>query len=265
MDTAIRLSVFAFVFICVATAEALWPRRKQSLGKQKRWPHNIGIAVLNALAVRFFLPFSLAAFALFVNQNQWGVLPWLHMPFWADICLSLILFDLIIYGQHILFHKAPALWRLHRVHHADTEIDVTTAIRFHPIEIFISMGIKFAAVIVIGAPPEAVLLFEIILNACAMFNHGNLRLPQKIDNILRRILVTPDMHRVHHSAIMEETNSNYGFNIPLWDRLFGTYCAQPSLGHEGMRIGLDDFRDPVEANLDKLLTQPFRQSIKSHM
>ncbi len=258
MDAYIRLGVFAVVFICMAMAEFLWPRRKQLLGRIKRWPNNFCIAVFNVILVRFCLPISLARFAVVVSDNYWGILSLTDLSFLAKIIVSLILLDLVIYGQHVAFHHIPVLWRLHRVHHTDTEIDVTTALRFHPIEIMVSMVIKFAAVAAIGAPVEAVLLFEVILNACAMFNHGNIRLPSGADNLLRRVLVTPDMHRVHHSVITHETNSNYGFNISLWDRLFRTYRAQPQLGHDSMMIGLREFREPDEAKIDRLLTQPFR-------
>lgn len=258
MDAYIRLGIFAFVFIAMATAEFLWPRRKQLLGRGQRWLNNIGIAFFNVILVRFCLPITLAGFAVVVSDNHWGIFSTIDFPFFAKVILSLVLLDLVIYGQHVAFHHIPVLWRLHRVHHADTEIDVTTALRFHPIEIMVSLGIKFAAVAAIGAPAEAVLLFEVILNACAMFNHGNIRLPSGVDNFLRRFLVTPDMHRVHHFAIPHETNSNYGFNISLWDRLFRTYRAQPELGHDGLMIGLREFREPDEAKIDRLLTQPFR-------
>ena len=258
MDAYIRLAIFALVFVVMAAAEILWPRRKQLLGKVKRWPNNVAIAFFNVIIVRFCLPITLAGFAVVASDNHWGVLSMVDVPFFVKVALSLILLDLVIYGQHVAFHYIPVLWRLHRVHHADTEIDVTTALRFHPIEIMVSMAIKFAAVAIIGAPAEAVLLFEIILNACAMFNHSNIRLPAAVDNVLRRVLVTPDMHRVHHSAIIKETNSNYGFSISLWDRLFRTYRAQPELGHDGMVIGLVEFRDPGEEKIEKLLTQPFR-------
>lgn len=258
MDMHIRLVSFLVVFAVMAAAEVMWPRRTQFLARSRRWPHNIGISFLNIVLVRFCLPITLAGFAVIVSENHWGILSLTDFSLFSKTLVSLILLDLVIYGQHVAFHHIPVLWRLHRVHHTDTEIDVTTALRFHPIEIMISMGIKFAAVAAIGAPAEAVLLFEIILNACAMFNHGNIRLPSSVDAILRRILVTPDMHRVHHSAITHETNSNYGFNISLWDRLFRTYKAQPEHGHEGMMIGLREFREPNETKIDKLLTQPFR-------
>ncbi len=258
MEVYIRLGIFLGVFIGVALAEFLWPRRKQLLEKRQRWPNNIGIAFISIILVRLCLPVTLAGFAIIVSENNWGILSMIDFPFIIELILSLILLDLVIYGQHVAFHNVPVLWRLHRVHHADTEIDVTTALRFHPIEILISMGIKFAAVLALGVPAEAVILFEIILNACAMFNHGNIRLPLAADSILRCVLVTPDMHRVHHSAIPRETNSNYGFNISMWDHLFHTYLAQPELGHDGMMIGLREFRAPDEARIDRLLTQPFR-------
>ncbi len=263
MDAYIRLSIFLGVFIGLALAEYIWPRRKQILERIKRWPNNIGIAFINVLLVQLCLPITLAGFAVVVSDSHWGFLSMTDWSLFTKIVASLILLDLVIYGQHVVFHHVPVLWRLHRVHHADTEIDVTTALRFHPIEIMVSMGIKFAAVTAIGAPAEAVLLFEIILNACAMFNHGNIRLPAGVDGLLRHILVTPDMHRVHHSAIARETNSNYGFNISLWDRLFRTYRAQPEAGHQGMTIGLREFREVDEAKIGKLLTQPFRNAVKS--
>jgi sterol desaturase/sphingolipid hydroxylase (fatty acid hydroxylase superfamily) len=258
MDMPIRLAAFLVVFVVVAAAEVMWPRRTQLFAKSRRWLHNIGIAFLNSVLVRLCLPITLAGFAVWVGERHWGILSFTDFSLFSKILVSLILLDLVIYGQHVAFHHIPVLWRLHRVHHADTQIDVTTALRFHPIEIMISMGIKFAAVAAIGAPVEAVLLFEVILNACALFNHGNIRLPAGMDSLLRSILVTPDMHRVHHSAIMQETNSNYGFSISLWDRLFQTYRAQPEHGHEGMMIGLQEFREPAEAKIDRLLTQPFR-------
>lgn len=260
MDSILRFSIFAIVFAGVATLEVFWPRRKQILTRRDRWPGNIGLTILNVLLMRFILPLSLTGFADMANQNGLGILSQITMPLTIQIFLSIVLLDLVIYAQHVVFHQIPFLWRLHRVHHADTEIDITTALRFHPIEILISMAIKFTAVAAIGTPAEAVLLFEIILNACAMFNHGNLRLPNNVDSILRHFLVTPDMHRVHHSVIVAETNSNYGFNIPLWDWLFGTYCAQPKHGHTDMTIGLNQFRNPREENLIRLLTQPFRKS-----
>jgi sterol desaturase/sphingolipid hydroxylase (fatty acid hydroxylase superfamily) len=172
--------------------------------------------------------------------------------------------DLAIYLQHVLFHAVPALWRLHRVHHADLEIDVTTGARFHPIEILLSMGIKLGVVAALGTPAAAVLIFEVLLNATSMFNHSNVRMPLWLDRVVRWVVVTPDMHRVHHSIVARETNSNFGFNLPWWDRLFGTYRAQPAAGHEAMIIGIDQFRDPAERRLDRMLTQPFRDDDTSY-
>ncbi|MDE1900983.1 MAG: sterol desaturase family protein [Alphaproteobacteria bacterium] len=260
MENILRLSVFLGVFVIMAVAESFWPRRPQQTRRRDRWPHNLALVILDIAVLRLVFPVSLAGFALSVNQHQWGFLPLFGLPFLANIFLTLVFLDLMIYFQHVTFHKVPILWRLHRVHHADIEFDVTTALRFHPVEILISMAIKFAAVAAIGAPPEAVLFFEIILNACAMFNHGNIALPAKWDQRLRRILVTPDMHRVHHSVAVAEINSNYGFNISLWDRLFGTYRAQPEQGHDRMKIGLEQFREKEEMRIDRMLTQPFRHA-----
>ena len=242
----------------MAIAEYFWPRRSQQTRRQRRWLNNLALLFLDVVVMRLVFAVSLSGFAFIVVRHGWGILPMLHLPFWTTCALSLVIMDLIIYGQHLVFHRVPVLWRLHRVHHADTEFDVTTALRFHPIEILISMAIKFSAVEAIGAPPEAVLLFEIILNACAMFNHGNIALSIKWDQRLRHILVTPDMHRVHHSVIALEMNSNFGFNISAWDRLFGNYRAQPAQGHDRMTIGLDQFRENKEMRVDKMLTQPFR-------
>lgn len=253
----LRLAVFGGVLVAMMAAEFLWPRRVQAISRRKRWPHNLALVVLDIVFVRLVFPVSLAGFCLIAAQKGWGIFNALDAPFWLAFSLSLLVLDVLIYGQHILFHKVPALWRLHRVHHTDTEFDVTTALRFHPIEILLSMLVKFAAAAVLGAPPEAALAFEIILNTAAMFNHANVKIPEKQDQLLRHIIVTPDMHRVHHSVVRAETDSNYGFSISLWDRVFGTYRAQPRQGHEAMTIGLDVFRKEKEIRLDKLLIQPF--------
>lgn len=258
MDDIFRFFVFLGVFAIMAVAEFYWPRRKLIVGRKRRWPNNIGVALLNIVLVRFSTPITLIGFAGLVESNHWGMLSSLGWPFPIKMMFAIIFLDLVIYAQHLIFHRIPLLWRLHRVHHADTEIDVTTALRFHPLEILISLAIKFAAVAVIGVSAESILLFEIILNACAMFNHGNVHLPSVIDKVLRFILVTPDMHRVHHSVVVKETDSNYGFNISLWDRLFRTYCPQPEAGHLQMMIGLKEFRGPDETEIYKILTQPFR-------
>ncbi len=216
---------------------------------------DIGIILFNALVVRLFISLSAAKFA--AANNNLGILNQFDLPFQVAVIISILLLDLIIYFQHVIFHTIPSFWRLHMVHHADLEIDVTTGLRFHPLEIILSQAIKIAAIIFIGPPVLAVVLFEILLNGTSMFNHGNIKIPVKIDRILRFLVVTPDMHRVHHSVVIRETNSNFGFNFPLWDRLFGTYRAQPAAGHENMIIGLSQFRNSKLLTLPRLLVLPF--------
>jgi len=196
--------------------------------------------------------------ALVAEAHGLGLFNVLPLPAWIGVVASVILLDLAIYFQHVLFHAVPVLWRLHRMHHADLDIDVSTGLRFHPIEILLSMVIKLAVVIALGAPAIAVLIFEVLLNATSMFNHSNVHIPERLDGVVRWFVVTPDMHRVHHSIVARETNSNFGFNLPWWDRLFGTYRAQPAAGHEAMKIGIEQFRDPRELRLDRMLLQPFR-------
>ena len=255
----IRLAAFASVFVLMALWEVLKPRRRQIVGRIRRWPSNLGVVVLDMLLTRLLFPISAVAFALFVETKGWGLLNVWPLPAWTTVIIAVVLLDFAIYLQHVMFHAVPALWRLHRMHHSDLEFDVTTGARFHPIEIALSMLIKFIVIGALGAPAIAVLIFEVLLNATAMFNHSNVRLSDQFDRILRMIIVTPDMHRVHHSVVVHETNSNYGFNLPWWDRLFGTYRAQPEAGHDGMTIGVTEFRDPVEQRLDRMLTQPFRE------
>jgi sterol desaturase/sphingolipid hydroxylase (fatty acid hydroxylase superfamily) len=257
-EPLIRLSVFAGIFAAMAAWEVLAPRRAQKLARGARWPSNIGIVVLDTALVRLVFPTTAVGLALVAEARGWGLLHTLALPIWASVPLAVMALDLAIYLQHVLFHAVPALWRLHRVHHADLEIDVTTGARFHPIEIGLSMGIKLGVIAALGTPAVAVLLFEVLLNATSMFNHSNVRMPTRLDRVLRWIVVTPDMHRVHHSIVARETNSNFGFNLPWWDRLFGTYRNQPAAGHETMTIGIEQFRDPVEQRLDRMLTQPFR-------
>ncbi len=257
-EPLIRFGFFLGVFILVAVWEALAPRRARQLSRRARWPANLGIVALNTALVRLLLPTTAVAFALAGEQRGWGLLNIVDLPRWMATVLAVLALDLAIYLQHVLFHAVPVLWRLHRMHHADLDIDVMTGARFHPIEIAASMILKLAAIAALGAPVEAVLAFEILLNATAMFNHANLGLPTRLDRWLRWIVVTPDMHRVHHSIVPRETNSNFGFNAPWWDRLFGTYRAQPAAGHEAMTIGIEQFRAPGEQRLDRMLTQPFR-------
>ena len=258
-EPGIRLGVFAGVFVLMAVLEALAPRRPLGAPRSRRWVSNLAIVVLDTLAIRLLFPLLAVGMALLAQQRGWGLFNSLAVPAPVAILACVLLLDLAIYAQHRMFHLVPVFWRLHRMHHADTDFDVTTALRFHPLEIILSMVLKLALVALLGAPALAVLIFEILLNATAMFNHANLRLPLPLDRILRIFIVTPDMHRVHHSTRREETDSNYGFNLSLWDRLFKSYRAQPALGHDKMVIGLTDFRTPKDQRLDQLLLQPFRQ------
>jgi len=257
-EPLIRLGAFAGVFVVMAIWELLTPRRPQAIGRNWRWPNNLGVVAVDVLLVRILLPITAVGLALFAEARGIGLFNMIALPAWASIVISVILLDLAIYLQHVLFHAVPALWRLHRMHHADLEFDVTTGLRFHPIEILLSTGIKLVVVAALGTPAAAVLIFEVLLNATSMFNHSNIRVPAPIDRILRCFVVTPDMHRVHHSILRRETNSNFGFNLPWWDRLLGTYRAQPAAGHEAMTIGIEQFRDPRELGLDRMLLQPFR-------
>jgi sterol desaturase/sphingolipid hydroxylase (fatty acid hydroxylase superfamily) len=257
-EPLIRLGTFLGVFTLMALWEVLAPRRPQRLGRWIRWPNNLGIVALDTAVVRVLFPTAAVGVALVAEQHGWGLLNLLAAPHWLAVPLAVLVLDLAIYAQHVLFHAVPPLWRLHRMHHADLEIDVTTGLRFHPVEILLSMLIKFAVVLALGAPALAVLAFEVLLNATSMFNHGNVRLPLALDRVLRLAVVTPDMHRVHHSILRRETDSNFGFNLPWWDRIFGTYRAQPEAGHLGLVIGIDRFRDPAELRLDRMLLQPLR-------
>ncbi|RJR22476.1 MAG: sterol desaturase family protein [Desulfobacteraceae bacterium] len=256
-EAAIRFAAFFCIFFLVAFFEVLYPRRKRSLTRLKRWFENIGLVAIGTLAVRLTIPVSAAAASAWVTQQGWGLFSLLEIPFWLSVVISIVFLDFIIYLQHVMFHAVPTFWRLHMVHHADLDFDLTTGIRFHPIEIIISMVIKLGSIAVLGAPPQGVIIFEILLNGTAMFNHGNLFIPRNFDGFLRMFLVTPDMHRVHHSVFPNETNSNFGFNLPWWDRIMGTYKAQPSMGHDGMTIGLNQFRDPKVLHLLWMLIAPF--------
>ncbi|MDP2646611.1 MAG: sterol desaturase family protein [Desulfobacterales bacterium] len=254
---AIRIGFFISIFVFVAIWELLAPRRKLTSSKTARWVSNLCITILNPLLVRLLFPILALGMALKAQESGWGLLNNLSIHLWLAVLVSVVALDFIIYLQHVMFHAIPTLWRLHMVHHADLDFDVTTGLRFHPIEIILSMAIKISVVAVLGSPVTAVLIFEILLNATAMFNHSNIRLPLKFDRLLRLFVVTPDMHRVHHSVIIRETNSNYGFNLPWWDRLLGTYWDQPTRGHEGMTIGLAQFRDSKKLTFPWLLILPF--------
>lgn len=263
-EAMVRLGAFVGGLLVVVFWEWLVPRRRLTQPVVRRWGRNLGLVLLNSLLARLLLPAGVVGMAALAMERQWGLLNQLDPPPWLALVVAVAALDLVIYLQHVMFHAVPVLWRLHMVHHADLDYDATTGLRFHPLEILLSLGIKLAAVLVIGPPPQAVLLFEVLLNATALFNHGNLRLPPLVDRFLRWVVVTPDMHRVHHSVDAAESNSNFGFNLPWWDRLLGTYLAQPALGHTGMIIGLEHLRDPERLTFGKLLRLPFVGQVGSY-
>jgi len=257
-EPAIRLAFFFGIFAIMAICELVAPRRVLTVSKTMRWTNNLLLVFLNSFVLRALFPTAAVGMAAFAIKNGWGILNYFHLPFLSSFVLSVIAMDFVIYLQHVLVHAVPALWRFHRVHHADLDYDLTTGARFHTIEIILSMLIKFATIIVLGPPVVAVVVFEVILNGMAMFNHANVKLPSRLDSILRLFVVTPDMHRVHHSTEDNEANSNYGFNLSIWDRLFGTYIAQPREGHENMTIGIHYYRDPKQVDrLPGMLMLPF--------
>jgi len=256
-EPTIRLGAFVAVFVLLAAGEALIPRRNRAVTRRWRWPTNITLVVLNTVLVRTALPVTAVGMAVIAEQRDWGLLHAVGpLPTVVAVTVAVFLLDLTIYLQHVMFHAVPVLWRLHRMHHADIDVDVTTGSRFHPGEILLSMLIKLASISALGASPLAVLAFELLLNIGSMFDHANLRLPLVADRVLRVFVVTPDMHRVHHSAVPVETNTNFGFTFPWWDFLCGTYRAQPAAGHVAMTVGLTCFRDPKYLRLDKTLLQP---------
>jgi len=257
-EPLIRMGMFLGILMAMALWEVAAPRRRREIPRLLRWSSNLGIVALDTLLVRLLFPVVAVGLAVVAEERGWGLLNIFDLPFWLAFLLSLLLLDLAIYLQHVMFHAVPALWRFHRMHHADLEFDVTTGLRFHPVEILLSMGIKLAVVMALGPPAIAVLAFEVLLNATSMFNHSNIRIPAAIDRVLRLFVVTPDMHRVHHSIHPSETNSNFGFNLPWWDRLLGTYRAQPGDGHLGMTIGIEQFRSRRDLWLDRMLVQPLR-------
>lgn len=253
-----RLLASLGVLAAMACWELASPRRRIEIPRVIRWSNNFGMVILDAVLVRLCFPVAAVGVAVIAEHKGWGLFNRLEVPGGAAALLAILLLDFIIYVQHVLSHAVPWLWRLHRVHHADQAIDVTTGLRFHPLEIVLSMAVKLVAVGLLGAPVAAVLVFEILLNGTALFNHSNIRLPLPVDRVLRFFIVTPDMHRVHHSIHVHETNSNFGFNLPWWDRLLGTYVDQPRDGHTKMLIGLKQFRTVKDLRLDRMLTQPFR-------
>jgi sterol desaturase/sphingolipid hydroxylase (fatty acid hydroxylase superfamily) len=262
METSetVRLIAFVSVLLICSILEFLFPRKVLTQNKVYRWFNNLGLIAFNSITLTIMMPIVAFEAASLAADFNFGLLHWtsLSWPLWLEMCFGILALDLAIYTQHVIFHRIPLLWRLHRMHHADQDIDVTTGIRFHPIEILLSMWIKIVVVMLLGVSPLIVIIFEILLNASALFNHSNIYLPKTIDRYLRFLIVTPDMHRVHHSIIPKETHSNFGFFLSIWDRIFNTYLCQPSLGHQHVSIGLPIFRSKIEQRIDKMLSQPFR-------
>ena len=257
-EKEVRMSFFFGMLIAIGIWELLAPKRALTISKSVRWVNNLGLVFFNSFLLRVLFPAAAVGVAAFASEQGWGLFNYFNLPLWFAVLASVIIMDFVIYVQHVMVHAIPVLWRLHRVHHADMDYDVTTGSRFHPIEIIISMLIKFATILLLGPPIIAVIIFEIVLNATAMFNHGNISLPKTFDKYLRLLLVTPDMHRVHHSVEDDEANSNFGFSLPWWDRIFGTYRAQPRAGHKDMIIGINKFRDPKQVSwLPGMLMLPF--------
>mgnify|MGYP001289599767 CR=1 FL=1 len=264
-EAAIRMSFFLGVFALMAFWEVLSPRRRPVLSKMLRWGNNLGLVIFNSILLRLIFPAAAVGVAALASEQGWGLLNYYPLPLWLSLAISLLVMDFVIYLQHILMHAVPILWRLHRVHHADLDYDVTTGARFHPIEIILSMLIKFVTIVALGPTIVAVVIFEIVLNAMAMFNHANVRLPLRMDHVLRQLIVTPDMHRVHHSVDYDEANSNFGFNLAFWDRWFGTYRDQPRAGHEQMIIGIQNYRTPGEVTwIHGILWLPFRGTVGNY-
>jgi len=264
-EALIRMSFFFGILGVMALWEVLAPRRALTVSKTVRWVNNLGIVFFNSFLLRLIFPAAAVGMAAFASEQAWGIFNYYETSFWLAVIASVVVMDFIIYLQHVMVHAVPALWRLHRMHHADLDFDVTTGARFHPLEIILSMLIKFATIVVLGPPVLAVVIFEIVLNVTAMFNHGNVRLYKQLDGVLRWFVVTPDMHRVHHSVEDDEANSNFGFNLPWWDRLFGTYRDQPRSGHQGMNIGIHKFRTVKEVCwLPGRLYLPFRGKVTAY-
>lgn len=261
-DTQLRLAIFIGVLILMSVLEALLPKRQRQQSRLQRWPTNLGLVVINSIFLRLLGPIAAVTAADYAMDNNWGLLSFspIPLPFYLEIIIGIVLLDFAIYIQHVLSHRIPLLWRLHKVHHVDRDIDATTGIRFHPIEVMLSMIYKCGVILLLGPITIAVIMFEIVLNASAIFNHANLRLPKSLDSLLRTIIVTPDFHRVHHSVIPKETNSNYGFFLSIWDRLCKTYIPQPSMKHEGMTIGLSAYQSAAPASLSWCLRLPFKKS-----
>jgi sterol desaturase/sphingolipid hydroxylase (fatty acid hydroxylase superfamily) len=256
-EAGLRVFFFFAILLIIMFWEWLAPRRHLNFSRLRRWSNNLVLVAVNSFLVRLIFPIVAVGAAVLAEKGHWGLFNNIPLNIWLKIIISVVILDFVIYLQHVMFHALPIFWRIHKMHHTDLDFDTTTGLRFHPIEILLSMMIKITIVISLGAPPISVLIFEILLNATSMFNHGNIYLPLKIDKYLRLFVVTPDMHRVHHSIIRQETDSNYGFNLPWWDRLCGTYKSQPQKGHDGMTIGLKQFRDPRYLKINWLLAIPF--------
>jgi len=264
-EVSIRLGFFFGIFAVMALWELMAPRRTLSVSKTIRWTNNLGLVFLNSLLLRLLFPAAAVGMAAFAAAQGWGLFNYVEAPLPLAVVTSVLVMDFTIYLQHVMVHAVPLLWRLHRVHHADLDFDVTTGARFHPLEIILSMLIKFAVILLLGPPLVAVVIFEVILNATSMFNHSNVRLPRPVDALLRLVVVTPDMHRVHHSIEDDETNSNFGFNLPWWDRLFGTYRDQPRAGHTDMTIGIRTFREARWCSwLPGMLAIPFVGKVQDY-
>lgn len=256
----IRLTVFCAVFIILAIAEYLFPLAKRKSPRYQQWSVNLSIALINSLSLHLLLPVLAVGAAHYAKVHGIGLFNCLDIPYAVVVILSLLLLDLIIYGQHLVLHKIPLLWTLHRMHHTEIGLDASSAVRFHPIEMIISMLIKMAFVLLLGVPVVAVILFELLLNGLALFNHSNLKLSPAADKCLRKVIVTPEVHWVHHSKIVTETNSNYGFNLIIWDKLFSTYLAKPAVEHSKMQQGLSEFGVKKPLTLFALLASPFTGS-----
>ena len=264
-EASIRMGFFFGMLVVMAVWEVIAPRRALTVSKALRWANNLGLVFFNSFLLRLAFPAAAVGVAALAAEQGWGLFNYYELPLWLAVVASVVVMDFIIWLQHVMVHAVPLLWRLHRMHHADLDYDLTTGARFHPIEIFLSMGIKFATIFLLGPPVVAVVIFEVLLNATAMFNHGNVRLPQGVDRVVRWFLVTPDMHRVHHSVEDDEANSNFGFSLPWWDRLFGTYRDQPRGGHEAMTIGIRKYRETSDVTwLPGMLLLPLRGKISDY-
>lgn len=256
-EPTIRLSFFLGTLGMIGIWQVVAPKRPQTVSTLWRWLNNFGVTFLNTFLLRLLFPILAVGLAAIAEENGWGILNIIEIPIALSIVIAVILQDLVIYWQHVIFHRVGFLWRFHKMHHADVDYDVSTGARFHPVEIILSMLLKLVVVFLLGPPVVAVIIFEILLSSVAMFNHANAGLPEKIDQMMRKIVVTPDMHRVHHSVIRGEHNSNYGFNLPWWDYLFGTYLSQPSAGHDKMTIGLSEYQEERKQSILWMLSLPF--------